>query len=379
MKKLLLSAVSLIMVFAMAGCAKNGVTVDTGKDDKNINKGQAVSQIDPNNKFGWLGGDENSFQYVSGQGAGWIRPHPGPFVWDMMQISQTDEIDFTNMDKTVSDAQKYGVNLLITIWPFANWDQIKRSNASSCQVSSDDEFLPQNDKKGRDSYLPLYRCNPNDWNAYKSFVTQVVERYDGDGVDDIKGLTYPIRYWEVMNEPDLEGGMGLDFYKQGYTEYAELLKNTFQAVKEADSTAQVLIAGAAGADSRFLNFYESMFKADATLANYFDIANIHCISNDRSTNSFNVIAYKQMLDRQGILKPIWVTEAEMMTGSTLDENAETTSLNVKNAIAAGASKIFFTRYDFADTRTDMSQKFEPSESEQLRSDELYRDIIKSNN
>jgi len=66
-----------------------------------------------------------------------------------------------------------------------------------------------------------------------------------------------------------------------------------------------------------------------------------------------------------------------MTGKTLEQNAETTSLNVKNAMAAGAQKIFFTRYDFADTRTDMSQKFEPTASEQEKSDELYRDIIKS--
>ena len=338
-----------------------------------------AKQIDPNNKFGWLGGDENSFKYVSGQGAGWVRPHPGPAVWDMMQNKENKEIDFTNMDETVKNAQKYGVNLLITIWPFANWDQIKRSEASSCQVSSNDEFLPQNDKKGRDSYLPAYRCNPSDWNAYKNFVSQVVERYDGDGVEDMEDLAYPIKYWEAMNEPDLDGGDRLDFYKQGYSEYAELLKNTYQAVKAADENAQVLIAGAAGSDRRFLNFYENMFKSDSDIKNYFDIANIHCISNDNGANTFNVAQYKQMLRDNKIDKPIWVTEAEMMRGSTLEENAQIAKNNVKGALTLGAQKIFFTRYDFADTRTDMSQKFEPTEEEQIRSDELYRDIIKSYN
>lgn len=376
MKKLFIFGISLVLSFSLMSCAKKEVTVKTEDEDKNA---VAAEQIDMNNRFGWLGGDENSFKYVSGQGGGWVRPHPGPAVWDMMQNKEAETIDFTNMDMTVKAAQTYGINLLITIWPFADWDQLKRSNASACQISSDDEFLAKNDKKGRDSYLPLYRCNPYDWTAYESFVKAVVERYDGDEVGDMPGLEYPTKYWEVMNEPDLEGGMGLDFYKQDNTAYAELLKNTYQAIKEADSTAQVLIAGAAGADTRFLNFYENMFKADATLKNYFDIANIHCISNDQTSNSFNVVSYKQMLDRQGIDQPIWVTEAEMMTGSTLEENAETTALNVKNALNAGASKIFFTRYDFADTRKDMRQIFQPTKEEQEKSDELYRDIIKSNN
>ncbi|MFH1366621.1 MAG: hypothetical protein ABIH38_01375 [Patescibacteria group bacterium] len=376
MKKFLFLSVSLFLLFFLSSCAKKDVSVDTGDKDKN---NILAEQIDINNRFGWLGGDENSFNYVSGQGGGWVRPHPGPMVWDMMQNKENQAIDFTNMDSIVKASQAYGINLLITIWPFANWDQMKRSDASACQVSSDDEFLPQNDKKGRDSYLPLYRCNPSDWDTYKNFVSQVVERYDGDGIGDYERLQYPIKYWEVMNEPDLSGGMGLDFYKQGYSEYAEPLKNTYEAVKAADATAQVLISGAAGGDTRFISFYENMLKADATLANYFDIANIHCISNDRSTNSFNVVPYKQMLLRNGIDKPLWVTEAEMMTGQTLEDNAKTTAENVKGALAAGAAKIFFTRYDFADTRTDMSQKFEPTKQEQEESDESYRDIIKSYN
>ena len=32
----------------------------------------------------------------------------------------------------------------------------------------------------------------------------VVERYDGDGLDDMPGFEYPIRHWEIGNEPDVQ-------------------------------------------------------------------------------------------------------------------------------------------------------------------------------
>lgn len=43
--------------------------------------------------------------------------------------------------------------------------------------------------------------------AYTAWVTAAVERYDGDGVDDMPGLLAPIRHWEVDNEPDLKNSL----------------------------------------------------------------------------------------------------------------------------------------------------------------------------
>ncbi|MCI4626498.1 MAG: hypothetical protein L3V56_11125 [Candidatus Magnetoovum sp. WYHC-5] len=36
---------------------------------------------------------------------------------------------------------------------------------------------------------------------YVKFVQKTVERYDGDGVDDMPGLKNPVKYWQVENEP----------------------------------------------------------------------------------------------------------------------------------------------------------------------------------
>lgn len=333
------------------------------------------------NKFGWLGGGaEDIGEGIIDGGGAWVRPHPGAFVWDMMQKSAGDEIDFSGADEAVSNLSKNDLGILATIWPFADWDQKNLANAADCKVSSNDEMLLKNDKKGRGSYLPEYRCNPSNWTAYQKFVTAVVERYDGDGISDMPGLKIPIKYWELMNEPDLQYGSNasvgdsdrLTFYKQGPAEYGELLKKSYTSIKSTDSTANVLIAGAAGADERMLGFYEKVFAVEGA-KDSFDIGNIHCISNDRNTHDFNVDAYKKMLADFDITKPIWVTEAEAMYGTTGEANFQSTKTSTSGAIAAGAERIFFTRYTFDDFRTDMSQK---TDDGTYPSTEKYKEITK---
>ena len=202
-------------------------------------------------------------------------------------------------------------------------------------------------KEGRADYLPIYRSNPGDWLAYEKWIKSVVERYDGDGKNDMPGLEIPIKYWEVMNEPDLtspEPDPRLDFYTEDSAAYATLLLKTSKAIKEVDPKAKVLIAGAAGGNDNFLNFYRDVLK-NKEVINMFDIGNIHCISND-NYDSFNVEPYKKMLREFGINKPVWVTEAEAFISNDPDINSTQTYESTKNALAIGAQRIFFTRYEF---------------------------------
>lgn len=332
------------------------------------------------NKFGFLGGGaDDKGEAIVETGAAWVRPHPGPFVWDMMQPDKTSSVSFTDADAQITNYQTAELGTLATLWPFAEWDQQASTSASSCKVSDNDQFLQKNDSKGRGSYLPAHRCNPSDWQAYQKWITAVIERYDGDGTNDMPGLKVPVKYWEVMNEPDLSwqpgpGSDTLTFYKQGPDQYGELLKQTYAAIKAADPNAQVLIAGAAGGNEQFLSFYEKALAGASDIKNYFDIGNVHCISNDQDTHDFNVGAYKTMLAKAGITKPIWVTEAEAMYGKTADQNYQNTRTSTAGAIAAGAQRVFYTRYQFDDTRTDMSQK---SDAGIYPSAQKYQDIFGS--
>lgn len=335
-------------------------------DRKDVGTGVSagsISQKTLDNKFGFLGGgSKDDGKIIIDYGAAWVRPHPGPFLWDAMQANAGAKIDFSQTDAVVLANQALEIGTLATLWPFADWDQVNLPNAAGCKVSPNDEFLPKNDKKGRGSYLPQYRCQPKDWLAYQSWVVKIIERYDGDGKDDMPGLKMPVKYWEVMNEPDLtlppDDNGRLDFWKGDAADYAELLIKTSAAIRSADSSAKILIAGAAGGDKQFLDFYREVLKNRETL-DAFDIANVHCISNDEKTHDFNVGVYKTMLLSEfNIQKPIWVTEAEAFYrgNKTAEDNYRSTQASTAGALAAGAERVFFTRYSFDDFRTDMSQK-----------------------
>jgi hypothetical protein len=317
-----------------------------------------ISQKILANKFGFLSGGKEDADNIKENGALWVRPHPGPFLWDSIQKDKTKDYDFGKSDSTIKNYSESGLGVLATLWPFAEWDQNANASADSCKVSDKDEFLPSGVdfiKRGGE-YLPQHRCNPNDWDAYKKWVKAVVERYDGDGIADMQGLTSPIKYWEVMNEPDLnyknsQNADRLNFYKQEPAEYAKLLIVTSQAIREADPEAKVLIAGAAGGDSRFLSFYRIALSSKEAREG-FDIGNVHCISNDEY-DSFNVEPYKKMLESLKITKPIWVTEAEAIISVNPSISATQQYYSTKKALELGAERIFFTNYDFARQGNDM--------------------------
>ncbi|MBU1105746.1 MAG: hypothetical protein KKB51_03675 [Candidatus Riflebacteria bacterium] len=73
---------------------------------------------------------------------------------------------------------------------------------------------------------------PKDAEAYSKWVKAAVERYDGDGTDDMPGLQIAAKHWQVDNEPPR--------LREGYT---DLVLITSKAIKEADPEAKVLIGG----------------------------------------------------------------------------------------------------------------------------------------
>lgn len=330
----------------------------------------AVENAD--NHFGFLSGamDDDNFEYLQSVGAGWMRPHPGPAVWEMIQSEDGGDYDWDHMDEVVTAANSYDINLLITIWPFAAWDQVRKADPTACEVADTDEFLPNEEasEKGRTEYIPGYRCNPYDWAEYQAWVQAMVERYDGDGRKDMPDLTIPVTHWEVMNEPDLPGSETLDFYKEDSDAYYTLLRRTAKAIRRADADANILIAGAAGADlaqpGYFMDFYYDLLTDHPTAKKYFTIGNVHHVSVANETD-FNVSVYQTLLDAFNIDKPIWVTEAGA-EGSPADEQKQYVRSATNEAMQAGAERIFYISYAFGNNYGSASQK---------RSKKVYRKLI----
>ena len=149
MKKILLAIVIVaVLVILVAGgfFIYGKFFVEDSPEGVSTGKSVSIPKKILDNKFGFLsGGPEGELEMIKEMGALWGRPHPGPFLWDRMQESENDKISFSDTDDLVEQYQEDGVGLLITLWPFADWDQERHDNAEQLKVSENDEFLPRKD------------------------------------------------------------------------------------------------------------------------------------------------------------------------------------------------------------------------------------------
>ncbi len=264
----------------------------------------------------------------------WFRPHPGPFSWGDVETTP-GTYDWSRIDATVRQLQKQHVAILATIWPFADWDQ-NAGYANQPQVSP--EAFPQ--------FLPSRRYAPHDWKAYTAWLQALVERYDGDGIHNMPGLQYPIRHWEILNEPELREESGT-FFQDTAQAYLNLLKQSYATIKKTDSAAVVLLAGQAGMLANHVNYWRPILGG---ARGYFDLGNIHSIGG---SESFYGPEYRRWLDQFGYSgKHFWITEALPVTISqrgqpppTDDQRARSVLTGFATDFSQGADVIFLVGSD----------------------------------
>jgi hypothetical protein len=254
---------------------------------------------------------------------GWVRPHPGPFLWDQIETSQ-DVYDWSEADRIVKYWQERNQAILATLWPFAQWDQ-QRCHAKEPKVKH-----PFSDEQ----VWLMSICHVE---SYEEWVRNVVERYDGDGIDDMPGLKYPITHWEIGNEPDLQTD-ALTFFQYSPLAYAEIYRIAYEVIKQTDPNATVLFGGMSSMNPNAEKFWENVLRTERSKAEVF---NIHSIG---ASDQFYSKEYHEFLDRMGVTeKPFWITEA--LVGSPFfkwDEQkaAQMTLIGYVQAFANGAEKIF---------------------------------------
>merc|ERR1711990_986913 len=59
---------------------------------------------------------------MKGKDGQWVRPHPGPFIWNHIE-KEKGNFTWEDVDKYVVYAQEHNQTILATIWPHANWEQ----------------------------------------------------------------------------------------------------------------------------------------------------------------------------------------------------------------------------------------------------------------
>jgi len=169
------------------------------------------------------------------------------------------------------------------------------------------------------------RCLPGSWMPvddaqYTAFVTATVERYDGDGVDDMPGLANPIKYWQVGNEPN----------EQIQSDFAGLQRITYQAIKQACPDCMVMIGGATSfPDNYVANFDANFAPILAELGGqYVDVFDFHWYGTatgeyrlrDAATSQDVYDHIRTTLTANGFSPglPIWITEMGAYSGDPAD-------------------------------------------------------------
>lgn len=210
------------------------------------------------------------------------RPHrPKGHAFARNVVQRDGQDDWSLPDAVVQRAQQAGISLFVTLQP--RMDPESRSGPGV--------MMPHVPKE-----------ETEDW---RRFVAKTVERYDGDGVDDMPGLTLPVYAWEVGNEPHCPPED-----ERCTFQYFDMVRTAWEAAHRADPGAVVLVGGAAPLlradgqrDPEVASVYDRFFALGG--ADYTDALNFHTlVGRDEVPLADHVAAWRAYAPEH----PVWWTE-----------------------------------------------------------------------
>jgi hypothetical protein len=173
-----------------------------------------------------------SFHWMTIAGMDWFRTFGSDGVaysWRFVEPAN-DTYNWSIWDMLVTAAQQNRVTLLASI-----------GNAVPQWANGSTDWRKQP--------LDLW-TDPMETTSWYRYVYSFVERYDGDGLDDMPGLSQPVKYWELWNEPDLKRFWVPPFdephqFDGTVQDYVRLQEVGYAAAKAADPEASIVGPGSA--------------------------------------------------------------------------------------------------------------------------------------
>ncbi len=238
-------------------------------------------------------GIDNPYDIATGLGIKWDRSLM--FIWTLEQPDIKIPQYCWRNDKQIKDIPT-GINVMGNILI----GDPSRDEKYAVYAKSSNSFLPKNVV------------------AYKNFVNALVERYDGDGIDDMPDLTVPIKHWQIDNEPP-----------HGLSDYAEFLKISYISIKKADPSSTVIIGGVGGMPPihEYINIFNKTYipildQLSKSKSRYFDIFDFHWYGN--ATGDYlgtkNIYHHIHQTLKERNLLPLngfWITEMGTYSGEPL--------------------------------------------------------------
>lgn len=289
--------------------------------------------------------------YLGALGAGgirWFRDVQN-VPWGMIEVER-DGYRWEILDTIVQAVQTAGGRYVGTVMPYAGWEfraaGYGPTTDSQCQRLLTEDFYYLAFDQRMDRY--------KDEAQYLRFLARVVERYDGDGVDDMPGLTAPIKFWQIHNEPE---GDHCGLFRADVSAFVRLMRISHETIHASCADCLVINGGAATALWREnetpalggVNFWRDYANAGGAAS--VDVIAAH-YNNGKDPDHGNVDDLEYLIRRLrellGSTKAVWLTEFGVVIGTNL---GNFTGLSESDAgawyvrmyaagLAAGATKFF---------------------------------------
>lgn len=224
-------------------------------------------------------------QATAALGATWTRGHTAAWPRLSHDLWLREGGSWARMDAWVTAVQGAGVSIVAMVSPW-----------------------PANHTRDHtDAYVVA------DTAAYQAWVGAAVERYDGDGVDDLPGLKAPIHHWEIDNEPDLKNLADLrsqrsdDFATPA--QVAQVVRLTAAAIRQADPDAVVLGGGFNRVTTAHGRAYMGALFGEPGVLDALDVVSIHAYHQGPELD--DLVATLQHVRAAAPGKPVWVTETSV--------------------------------------------------------------------
>ena len=160
-------------------------------------------------------------KWIKFQNVVWKRHEPKPprkgvhrYVWRVL-------------DEAVRAWQASGFNIQMVLKSKSSW-------------ASGDAVVPESKNFMLRSMADKASRAPREehWVDWEAFVRSVVERYDGDGIEDMPGLRFPILYYEIDSEVQ-----HIPVWGGSPEQYERLLTVAYRAARAANPASRVLLSG----------------------------------------------------------------------------------------------------------------------------------------